>query len=394
MSGIRVVLNPEQRQRHIEHLLALDGLSEVREDRQIGYGIIALTGLGVNVSPINEEIKTFLGSRQSILAAAMAGSGITLYDPASAPFSPDKDLQSQPNQIFMVDSARVANARHVTLSDVLPTTGGGIELEKARRMGKFLYVFHDCNIRTSRMQPDHAFHLSVENFSGRKNELADLFAFVNEYDPAIGFDEGVPSMLGVHRHTGKIVNLEKEVRQHFPQLSYQYDGKVQILIMVCQNSQVFFESLPMSVNAFDLRRFSKQEGHKLVVLKKGNAVTDCFIVLPNGEELNIRVADKATEPEIFRAAGSQLTRHYVCQDEDATVFDFNVSAGLEFDPIVAKNMGSAPDTVVLSFANQDTLLTVDQASGCRLSEIVAAEKVGARFDRAVEDHGHACVLAL
>jgi hypothetical protein len=395
MSNIVVVMGPEQREKHIETMLRLDGLGDVRENRLIGYGIIALTGLGNNVSSENEHIKTYLGSRQAILAAAMKqGAGITLYDPASAPYSPDKNLTAQPNEIFMVDSARVGMARHITFADVLPTTGGGIELEKARRLGKFMYIFHDPKIRTSRMQPDRAFHLSVENFAGNKNHLAEIFAFVNEYDPALGFDDGVPSMLGVHRRTGSVVNLEKEVKINWPELVYQYNGNVQILIMACQNPQVFFEALPTTVEAYKLR-----EDHKLIVLRKSKEITDCFVVCQDGQEVTVNVQENAEKAKLLQCAARALTRRYADDDEDTTISCFNFSSfglGAEKLDLRADNLCEDAQLISIpgSHPEHDTILMVDPVAGCRLSLVREAKEVQRRFDALLSNDASGHILVI
>lgn len=61
----------------------------------------------------------------------IAVSGITAYDPGSAPYSPDTNLTSQPNEVYVVDSGKIAGARFFVGHNILPSTGQGIEAEKA-----------------------------------------------------------------------------------------------------------------------------------------------------------------------------------------------------------------------------------------------------------------------
>ena len=391
MGKIQIILDPEGRERHIANMLALDGLGDVREDREIGYGAIALTGLGSGVSSANEQIKTYLGRRQSILAAAMKSAGVTLYDPASAPYSPDKNLESQPNEIFMVDSARVAIARHVTFVDVLASTGAGIELEKARRLGKFVYVFHDPHIRTSRMQPDRAFHLCVGNFSNSQRDFASLFSYVNEFDPAIGFDDGVPCMIGVHRITGLIVNLEKAVRENWPDLAYYYDGNVQILIMACQTPNLFMESKPMKINVYQYG-----PDHKVVVMSKEGEITDLLALDRDGREIDLNVDAKTLEdPLLWTQVKGFLIHHYEKEDEDMTLGCFRFAATPP--SLVNSHEVNSGDGFVLVLndkerADKTITLIIDTVSGCRVSKTAQdTAAVQGHFDKAL---GHDNALAL
>lgn len=241
MPELRIALDPEERKKFNLQLLALDGLHGIEEDHTIGYGAIALTGLGQNISPENERLKSVLTQRQQILRQSMTNAGITLYDPQQAPFSPDRSLSAPPDEIFKFDSAKIARAGHVTFVDIIPSTGCGTELEKARRFGKLTYSFHDPRIRTSRMQPDRTFHLSIDNFIERQSELTEIFNLTNQYHPCLGFSGTTPVMLGVHREKGKLVNLEKEVQERWPHLIYRYDGNTPILALSCLDTSQLVE---------------------------------------------------------------------------------------------------------------------------------------------------------
>ncbi len=245
---LKILMTPEERLKHINTILEIDGLApEIIDDPSVGYGIIALSGLGNDLSPANENIKACLQNRQDILHAAMKKANIELYDPATAPYSLDANPSAQPDEIFAVDSLRIAMARYITFIDVIATTGSGIELEKARGMGKFIVIFHDPNIRTSRMQPNRTIHLSADNFEALEETLTELFKFLNEFEPAIGVEieddhTEMPVAIGRNIKTGKFVNLEKEITQRWPELTHQYDGSINVLEMSCQNTDIFFEN--------------------------------------------------------------------------------------------------------------------------------------------------------
>lgn len=243
MSGrYAVALNPQQRLKAMTDWLFLDGITDVTEDPNMGYGAIAITALREGISAKNDEVRAHLRFRQSCLIDAACAAGITLYDPDRASSSLDPNYTVNPTEIFAANTRNVARARHVTFIDVVGSTGCGIELEKARRLGKFVYVFHDPNIRTGRMHPDRSFHLSLNDFAGNKNQLTALFAFVNEHDPCLGFDGRVPVALGVHRETGMLVNLEQAVQERWPELMYRYDPATRILPMGCLDTSPLFEN--------------------------------------------------------------------------------------------------------------------------------------------------------
>jgi hypothetical protein len=230
---------PEDRKTLQAYKLVKDGLQEVDEDPHIGYGIVPLTGLGTNISAVNERVKNYIQERQHMLQYAMKKAGITLYDPASAPYSPDLDLSAGPEEVYQTDSLRIAKARHVTFLDMLPTTGGGEELEKARDSGKFVYIIHDPAVRTSRMQPRGTLHLAIDDMVAKQDALIGLFAFVHQFEPCIGLQDGAPAMIGRHSETGEYANLEREVAHHCPDLIFSYNPNAPIVQMSVLNPEIF-----------------------------------------------------------------------------------------------------------------------------------------------------------
>ena len=277
-SGFDILYDPDERRAFIDTLMRMDGLKHDGERRDTGYGIIALTGLGKDVSDSNERVKAYISSRQGILRACMGAAGIELYDPANAPYSPDTNLKSRPNEVFSVDSLRVSMARHVSFADVIATTGGGIEQEKARRMGKFCYIFHDPNIRTSRMQIDRALHLSAANFGKMRNQFIEMFEFMQEYEPCIGLYQGAPAMIGMHQQTGTAANLEIEVAKRWPELIYEYEGTKDILMLSCMNPHLFVEEqgVNLKVEHFLLTGMNMEDGSQRQEHQEYAMVVSCL----------------------------------------------------------------------------------------------------------------------
>lgn len=346
-SKIKVLMDPVQRDAFVQSLIHMDGLGSTREDPAVGYGIIALTGLGTNLSPANEQVKTYLGNRQSILRLAMGKAGITLYDPASAPYSPDVNLTASPRTVFMVDTARVAMARHVSFTDVIASTGSGIELEKARRFGKFIYVFHDPEIRTSRMQPDRTLHLVAQNFGRLQNQFIELFQFMQEYDPCIGFDGDMPAMLGAHKQTGSVVNLEEAVARRWPDLMYEYDGTKPLLMMACLNPDLFLEHNGVTVSTHQLvieGAGRTSDTYSLVISSLGEDVVDAVLVSDfTGLACdNFNPFDRARvdESSIIIAAKEHL--HLTAQAENGIGRTaFNISSGATHGQIISPHRASS-----------------------------------------------------
>lgn len=228
-------MNPEQRQKYIDMLLELDGLSHIKENSKAAYCPISLTS---TPDELKEEIK----SRQKILMEGVLGvAGITAYDPGSAPFSPDKNLTSQPNEIYVADSGKIVGARFFVGHNILPSTGQGIEAEKAKIYNRISVMLMDKNIRVSRMQPHRAIYLQYDNFKTEADKFIPLFEMLQEYEPGMGFNDQLPVLLGFHKKNGRIVDLEEEIYKEFPFLQYKYDGHVPIIKLRSENPELFYE---------------------------------------------------------------------------------------------------------------------------------------------------------
>ena len=150
-------MDPEQRRKHINLLLKLEGLEHIQEDPAAAYCPISLT-----LTPV--ELKEILKLRQQTLMNHVLGNaGITAYDPNSAPYSPDKNLTSHPSEVYIVDSAKIAGARFFVGHNLLPSTGQGVEAEKAKIYNKMAVMLMDKKIRVSRMQPTRTIYLQYDN---------------------------------------------------------------------------------------------------------------------------------------------------------------------------------------------------------------------------------------
>lgn len=234
MGKIKVVLDPEQRREHINRLLELDGLSHVEEDPQAAYCPISLT-------QTPDELKGPLNARQQVLMRALRAAGITPYDPASAPFSPEQDLSAQPNEVYVVDSGKIVGARFFVGHNVLPSTGQGVEMEKAKAYNRVAVIMMDRSVRVSRMQPHRTVYLQYGNFEKEADRFIPVFELLQEFEPGMGFNGPLPVLLGFAKQGTAIVDLEEKVYREFPSLQYRYDGSVPILKLRAENPGLFYE---------------------------------------------------------------------------------------------------------------------------------------------------------
>lgn len=236
MGEIKVVLDPEKRQKHIDILLALDGLSHIKEDPNAAYCPISLTS-----TP--NELKEGIKSRQNILMNdILKKSGITAYDPGTAPYSPDTNLTSQPNEVYVVDSGKIVGARFFVGHNILPSTGQGIEAEKAKNYNRISVILIDKNIRVSRMQPHRAIYLQYTNFQEEKEQFVPVFEMLKEYEPGMGFNDNLPVLIGFEKNGSKIVDLEETIYKEFPHLQYNYNGNIPIIKLRSENPELFYEN--------------------------------------------------------------------------------------------------------------------------------------------------------
>lgn len=231
--SIKITMTFEQRQKYINNLLELDGLKNITENPYSSYCPVSLTS-----TP--DLLKDIILSRQNILMnKILKPAGITAYDPATAPYSPDKNLTSQPKEIYLVDSTKIVSSCFFVGHNILPSTGQGIELEKAKNYNRIIVMLMDKKIRVGRMLPPRAIYLQYTNIEKQAEEFVNVFKLLLEYNPTFGFNNDTPVLLGIHKQTGEVCDLEELVYDKFEHLQYKYDGTKPIVKLEPQNLGLF-----------------------------------------------------------------------------------------------------------------------------------------------------------
>jgi len=227
--GLLIHTGPLSRPSYLRRSLEKDGLAGIKENKLAAYCAIPLTS-----AP--EELQPFMSQRQATIIDILKEAGITGYDPKTAPFSPDRGLSIKPDEVSRFDTGRIAGARFFTLLDLLPSTGVGIEERVAYDYNRIAVILHDRNIRTTRMQTNRSIRLQYDNLEEQREQLVEVFRFLQTFEPGMGFDNGEPVLLGFQGR--RVVNLEKEIYEAFPNLRYEYDEHVPAIKLLADNPKV------------------------------------------------------------------------------------------------------------------------------------------------------------
>jgi hypothetical protein len=155
--------------------------------------------------------------------ACIFSAGLTIYDPAEAPFNPNKGLVGTPQDIYDVDQLMVMSAKFFSMTNVMGSTGAGIEEKTAIEMNKFPVILTKKGVYVSRMSTG-ARKIILLEFSDISKDSADITAVFKElqkYEPGIGVcsKHGV-DLLGFKGDNP--VCLRGEIAYAFPNLVYDF----------------------------------------------------------------------------------------------------------------------------------------------------------------------------
>ncbi|MBI2172584.1 MAG: hypothetical protein HYT73_00035 [Candidatus Aenigmarchaeota archaeon] len=241
MGEIKVLMDPERREKYVSELFELEGWQSVTEDANAAYCPISLTS-----TP--KKLKPYLKGRQEMLKNVLRRSGITSYDPSdSRAYSPDFDGDANPGDVYNFDSRKVAEARYFTGHLIIPTMGVGTEMEKARTLNKIAVALVDDGIRISRMLPSRVIYLKYSDFGEEMYRFVPVFDMLRRFEPGMGLNDGKPVLLGFERDSGRVVDLGEEVFEEFPELTFSYRKGTPLMELECTNMELIRGSLTARV---------------------------------------------------------------------------------------------------------------------------------------------------
>lgn len=230
---LQVLIDPEERVKHMEAYLNTLGLFGIQEDINAAYCALPLTSAPVNAQ---QMIKNY----QTAICDMLSSCGITPYDPGTAPFSPDLNLTARPDQIYATDLGRIASSKYFITVASIPSTGVGIEWQNAINLIKVPIVLTSEHVRISRMQPPRTIKLALKNLPSDIPGLSRVLEFLKPFNIGMGFEGNTPVLLGFDTD-GKVVNLELATEEEFPEYKYSFDGTQPAAQLILGNPEIFYE---------------------------------------------------------------------------------------------------------------------------------------------------------
>ncbi len=108
-------------------------------------------------------------------------------------------------------------------------------------LSKMNVTLLDRNVRFSRMLNPATIYLCYDNFDEQQEDIEQVFNLLHQYESGQGRVGTTPVLLGFEKKGSKIVNLEAKIEKQFPQFSYVYDGKKQILKVQTLNPEILYD---------------------------------------------------------------------------------------------------------------------------------------------------------
>lgn len=237
MDEIEITIDLRERDAHIKKYLEINGLSHIQEDLSAAYCAISLTGVDKKV------LGPILSSRQKTLKEKiLAPLDIRGYDPKEAPYSPDNNPTAQRDEICKVDTGRIVGARYFAMISISPSTGMGVEMQKAEELLRMSVILTDNNITDSRMKAARIINLGYDNLEKQASQISQVFRMLQEYTPGAGLKNGQPILIGFPNKGGNPVNLEELTHSTFPDLRYTHRGEISPVKQKPTDPSQFYET--------------------------------------------------------------------------------------------------------------------------------------------------------
>ena len=213
---VEVILNPDQRKKHTEHLFRLDGLKDVVEKPDACYCALPLSDVPVGTR--DDLIKT-----DNIIRKAIEDAGLDVWDPIEGA-NPWYTLEHDPQEVYDMDSKNVMCSRFFCFINIGPATGAGIEQQKAIMLNKISVIITKAGIYTTRMSTGarRCIILEYNDLEKQKGQITEVFRLLTQYEPGIG-------TCSIHGNAllgfsdSSVVCLKGLIEEKFPELQYNFD---------------------------------------------------------------------------------------------------------------------------------------------------------------------------
>ena len=266
-----VTLNPKGREEHVERLrLVVDGLTDevVRQyieefKRRLGdedqtpttRDTVAFldtiswdssaTGFiespnkcysGLALTNVPDHLVDTVQMDHQMIKQAIAAAGLQIYDPAEAPFNPQKKLVGDDTEVYDIDTIMLLASRFFTFTDFCASTGGGMELAKANTYAKLALNFMRADRSVSRMASGarRVIHVQYEDLGtpdhpGEQYSMIQaMIARLRPYSVQNGYSKGIGvgtcdvhgnTLLGFENNEPRC--LQGLVQDEFPKIAYR-----------------------------------------------------------------------------------------------------------------------------------------------------------------------------
>jgi hypothetical protein len=217
----KVLLSPDERSAYISNLLRLDGLGAIEEKRDAVYCAIPLTGA-------SKDERTFIGEEHDKIKRCIMKADLSIYDPKETGTNPWLRIAGRPQEVYDLDTIQVVTPKFFEFTNVYPSTGAGIEQQKAITYLKIPVIVTKAGVYTSRMSTGARRTILIEysDAEAQQDEIAGVFKRLRRYEPGIGMCTVHGNTLLGYSDSQAPVCLSGLMEEQFPGLVYNFDKYV------------------------------------------------------------------------------------------------------------------------------------------------------------------------
>ncbi|MEM7825606.1 MAG: hypothetical protein QW412_01965 [Candidatus Aenigmatarchaeota archaeon] len=214
----KVLLHPEDRLEYTERLLELDGLGMIEENKNGIYCAVPLTG-----AP--PEKRKFIEEEHEKIKHCINKAGLEIYDPKDAGMNPWLKIEDYPQKVYDADTFQLVKSRFFEFTNIYPSTGAGIEQQKAIMYVKIPVIVTKSGIFTSRMSTGARRIILIEynDAQSQKDDITSLFKTLREFEPGVGMCRVHGNTLIGYSESEKPVCLPGLIQELFPVLVYDFN---------------------------------------------------------------------------------------------------------------------------------------------------------------------------